>query len=118
MLRPAKTYRWLAKYSAATFKGTVTRDRDWLRGRILARALLGEEPSSVLKFSCSPSLFNIQKCTMVASRKMDRNFLGYAISHWERLLKKAVGKPLDTAERVQGSRWEMPEGYWIASRQF
>jgi hypothetical protein len=47
---------------------------------------------------------------------MDR-YCSVLASLWEILLK-VIGQPLGTAKRVMESRWEMPKGYWIASRQF
>ncbi len=34
------------------------------------------------------------------------------------MLLKVVGQPLDTAKSVKQICWEMPKGYWKASRQF
>jgi hypothetical protein len=34
------------------------------------------------------------------------------------MLLKAVEQPLGTAKRVWESCWEMPKGYWAASRKF
>jgi hypothetical protein len=34
------------------------------------------------------------------------------------MLLKAVEQLLDIAKRVYKSRWEMPQGYWPASKKF
>jgi hypothetical protein len=48
---------------------------------------------------------------------MISNCLVLVNSCWEMLLK-AFEQLLGTAKMVQESRWEMPNGYWIASWQF
>jgi hypothetical protein len=61
--------------------------------------VLGEEPLRVLKFSSLSEIFYHKKCNKAALRKMARNCLFFANSHWE-MLSKAIGQPLGTADRV------------------
>jgi hypothetical protein len=75
----------------------------------------GKERSGYLNSSAPPLIIS-RIINGLLHEKWTQNCSVFAHSRWEVLLK-AIGQPLGTAKKVvQESHWEMPIGYWIASR--